>query len=887
MATSHTEKLNAFARQQGYRNYYELRKARAQAQGYRNLTEQRKARKTGQGLRGTDAENPRYRREPVRAPAPRRYTPPPRIERVPSLDERRSEAAAERLRRLDPKAQTDRVVSSVKMREQMLKDRQSRVLSNPKYETQGKRYVEHREEMEALSQRMGKDSIEFFDLRSGPLGRIYQDAALAANPNYQLGPTDAQLLQKISTRGQKDLVTAATFAKHDSRRFMNDVKNRREPNPLLGEKEFPDPPGVRAKIYADGQRHSLGSYAELSMRAAAQRAHVLAVANASGVEWFSITDGTDCGWHSHDDPDKAHGSVRSLEEVLAYPIAHPNCSRTIQPIYEAGPKGKGRRASEVLGQALKAQAGYLAVDMASEGVKALLLNKNVQARVASIAARAVPGGWLHRVNNFLKTQKSTELPEGVADLNAARLSKAVAEQAIADAQYDLAEGAAASRRLRGFLNIETEALPKAVGDQFDQYIEYHDRTVRAKLSLREAVELGQLEEFAYQAAGEYFGSVGTKVARFTFPKIGNIDKQTGARFAFEPNKLINATVTRTQRGIVNHLGFNRHGLFRAGVSRDPETGLWSPTFRAVPKGPIRVMAKVNRSKGRKLVIENLGPGRGGRLGNIVQEGKFQEIVQLSTDELFQLNSLNTGDTLRLGEYIYEKVGPDEVLQGRGRVTSVSWEAKLVTKAPVNFSAAFNMNLRKLGIHSWQDIRDMDLDDFRKLSPRDLKFVSAAAEVRAGPPIGPFQLAKTFRITPDRAQELWELTNQWLENAIANPTQFPEKIMEGIQANIADTVARRRREKFVQVFGDAEWEKKIRDERLKAIRPRIDKEKFFTPQTRKEYPGSEVVNLLTGETGEVITTGPAYVHVQYEGRLVKYPWETVNERTRILKQEEEE
>ena len=896
MATSQTQKLNAFAKQQGYKNYYELRKARAQAQGYRSLTEQRKARSTGEGLRGADASNPRYRKEEPRRVEPPRRQPPPTGRPPDRSEERRSQDARQRLNALSPKDRIEANLRAVTMREQMLRDRQARIAQDPRFELKGARRAEHMEEMEALATRMGKDSLEFFDLRAGPLARIYQDAALAANPSYKLDPTDAQLLQTLSSRGQRDLLAAAQFARQDTRRFVGEAKERatnldkpvreRRPEDRKTTSQWANENGVKAKIYANGQRHSLGSYAELSMRAAAQRAHNLGVANASGVEWFQVSDGSDCGWQHHDDPDKANGSLRSLEDVLAFPIAHPNCSRQVVPVYEGGPKGRGRRAAEILGRGLQAQATYLAQDLASEGVKALLTNKNVQSRVQEVAARAVPGAWAHRVEHFLKTQKAT-VPEGTIDLNAARLSKQAAEQAIADAQYDLAEGVGASQRLKGFIGVEAEQLPKAVGDQFDQFLQYHDRTVRAKMSLREAVDLGQLEQFAYEAAGEYFGSVGNRVARFTFPKLGSADKVTGARFAFEPNDLIRATVTKTQRGIVNHLGLNPHGLFRAGIARNPETGLWSPTMRLVPKGPIRVMAKVNRSKGRKLIIENLGPERGGRLGvNVVQEGRFQEVVRLTTDELYQLNSLDTGDTLRLGEYLYEKLGPDEVLQGRGRVTSVSWEAKVITKTPVNFSANFNLNLRKLGLHNWQDIRNLRPGDLAKFRPEDLKFISAAAEVRAGG-MGPFDLARTFRITPDRAQELWELTNQWLEEAVANPTQFPEKIMEGIQDQIADTVARRRREKFVSVFGDAEWDKMVLKENMDLVRDRIDNSAWFEyGKPRGTYAGTQVVDTLDGEVGEVIGHGPSYVTVQYEEGVVKYQWDTVNERTKILTPEEE-
>lgn len=759
-------------------------------------------------------------------------------------------------------------------------------------------------------------------VQPGSLGKIYQEAALAANPAYKLGPKDAEALTAISEEATRGLVASGTFASHDTRRFLGDigdkqkrVDDRSRPG-FIGRKEigskqttvqFAKQNMVKGKIYADGQRHNLASYSELVMRAAAQRAHNVAVANASGAQWFDIIDGPDCGWSSHDDRERADGSLRSLEEVLAYPIAHPNCQRRIEPRYDLGtaPDGPGRgsRAASALKAGLASQAASLATDLAVEGVKALATNQAVQSKVAAVAARAVPGAWAHRIENFMKMQKAT-VPEGTVDLNAFRLSKEAAEQAIADAQYDVAEGTKGRQRLRQFLNVEAEEiqLPKAVGDRFDQYTEYYDRTVRAKMSLREAIDLGRIEDFAlqyldtdmatleeaiYTRAGEHFGSIGNRVARFTFPQVGSGEKFTAGRFTFQPNDLVQATVTKTQRGIVNRLGLNPHGLFRAGISRDPATGLWTPNFRLVPKGPIRISAKVNRSKGRKLIIENLGPGKGGRLGvNVVQEGRFQEVVKLTTDELFQLNGLEVGDTTKLGDYLYEKIGPDEVLQGRGRLTSVSWEAKLITKTPVNFSARFNFNLRKLGIHNWEDIRALSIEDFRKLGLSDMKFVSAAAELRAGG-MGPLQLAKTFRITAEQAQELWELTSQYVEEQLANPDISVAKILQAIQDQTADVVARRRRAKFVGIYGEDEWIAKEVRESLADLSDRIDNNDWLKFEAKAEYVEREVVNLLTGEVGEVVRVGPSYVTVEYEGEIIKYQWETVNERVKILKELEEE
>jgi hypothetical protein len=45
------------------------------------------------------------------------------------------------------------------------------------------------------------------------------------------------------------------------------------------------------------------------------------------VDRVTVFDGPDCGWTSHDDPDLAAGSTRTLEQALARLVSHPHCQR--------------------------------------------------------------------------------------------------------------------------------------------------------------------------------------------------------------------------------------------------------------------------------------------------------------------------------------------------------------------------------------------------------------------------------------------------------------------------------------------------------------------------------------------------------------------------------
>lgn len=56
---------------------------------------------------------------------------------------------------------------------------------------------------------------------------------------------------------------------------------------------------------------------------------------AADVSEVIISDGVDCGWTSHDDPDKANESVRTIDEADETPISHPNCIRTSIPLRDS------------------------------------------------------------------------------------------------------------------------------------------------------------------------------------------------------------------------------------------------------------------------------------------------------------------------------------------------------------------------------------------------------------------------------------------------------------------------------------------------------------------------------------------------------------------------
>lgn len=60
-----------------------------------------------------------------------------------------------------------------------------------------------------------------------------------------------------------------------------------------------------------------------------------------GVGFVEVFDGPSCGWTSHNDPDLATGSIRSVAAANAQPLSHPRCQRA----FGAAVTAKGPRAA--------------------------------------------------------------------------------------------------------------------------------------------------------------------------------------------------------------------------------------------------------------------------------------------------------------------------------------------------------------------------------------------------------------------------------------------------------------------------------------------------------------------------------------------------------------
>ncbi|MFF7527361.1 hypothetical protein [Streptomyces pseudovenezuelae] len=88
-------------------------------------------------------------------------------------------------------------------------------------------------------------------------------------------------------------------------------------------------------IYGNNARHPVDAWANAAVTWQAVTTANTAAARTAldelGTEFVEVRDGADCGWTSHDDPDRANRTVRTVQDALAHPTSHPHCVRELLP----------------------------------------------------------------------------------------------------------------------------------------------------------------------------------------------------------------------------------------------------------------------------------------------------------------------------------------------------------------------------------------------------------------------------------------------------------------------------------------------------------------------------------------------------------------------------
>ncbi|RSN55620.1 hypothetical protein DMH12_15500 [Streptomyces sp. WAC 04229] len=147
----------------------------------------------------------------------------------------------------------------------------------------------------------------------------HRAAVTAASAQYYADLTSR--IAEALRRARAFLRAAQDAARATADRF--DTAQLREDHPL------------DTVIYSNNARHPVDAWARTAVTWQAVTTANTAAARTAldelGTEWVEIRDGAACGWTSHDDPDRANRTLRTVQDALAHPTAHANCQRELLP----------------------------------------------------------------------------------------------------------------------------------------------------------------------------------------------------------------------------------------------------------------------------------------------------------------------------------------------------------------------------------------------------------------------------------------------------------------------------------------------------------------------------------------------------------------------------
>lgn len=201
--------------------------------------------------------------------------------------------------------------------------------------------------IEAFMATVDEDVRRFLTLHLGPR---YEAGAVEATgaPVGSWSAAHQQALTSLATDTYEDFLKRARAAEQVSEAFVRAVRDasaKELPKLAAGgrtarqaadrlEKRLLTDYGITHVTYANGAQVTVRTYARMVARtksAVAYNAGTLNGAYAVGVRFVEVFDGADCGFTSHEDPDKANATVRHIMDAAKHAIAHPNCTRGFGP----------------------------------------------------------------------------------------------------------------------------------------------------------------------------------------------------------------------------------------------------------------------------------------------------------------------------------------------------------------------------------------------------------------------------------------------------------------------------------------------------------------------------------------------------------------------------
>ena len=558
---------------------------------------------------------------------------------------------------------------------------------------------------------------------------IYLAGARTVDPTFTIGTSQRAFLAKLNTNEYLKLRTAMENVVRDSRRFVQMVWNdrvdrrkrlgikyshvdftRAKPLPeklgalsphnilnvlkgagkgaqdnsertirLRGIKAVQYRPGFNQDLHkatgglrglhSTGKKYTLGDYGSMVTRTNANRAYNMGVVHAiqrKGIKYVNVSDGPECGWTYHEDGDLANGSVRTVEEAAAYPIAHPNCRRAFSPATpEQSRREDERRANKekrsvratqgaqrsTAVRALRAAAlvggGALAAaeatNLAEAGFSRFVASGYFDELLQRTAMRAFQGSlnarlWVERLSRiediFTPGERavasvSQVYPGGPTQLPNLPLGDTIRYFADGTQEWFVNKTGMAQvpDKIRRALGAADDAIDEVLSDRFQAF--YH-AAKKAAMSEDVGENIRNVIDFEAKRRGLFLRTLDNLPGA---PEVRASWSKWGPRIRVDVTDWVRTKVTATPTGLISSVGVNAAGQLR-GVVKMYQDGLIGGHISALPRnfanGVFRAIVEIDE-RGQLVGNLRLVPGGPLRLRLEFKTKSFQEAKQAYAD----------------------------------------------------------------------------------------------------------------------------------------------------------------------------------------------------------------------------------------------------------------
>ncbi len=243
-------------------------------------------------------------------------------------------------------AAADRIVALFRSAQAEIEQRTLAAATDPATTSRRRRLIELRRSVDAELAALEADTAGWLQ---GNLPPIYELGAGQAGVNvFTWSQIHVDAVQRLAADTFDDVLVATANVRADAKSWVRAAARRQTALSLIegrtaqqaareftraGAGEAVDLLGGPIGVirYADGSYRTLADYADMLLRtktAQCFNAGTLNQLHGAGVSFVEVLDGADCGWSSHDDGDKANGTVRSVDDANQHSLSHPRCRRS-------------------------------------------------------------------------------------------------------------------------------------------------------------------------------------------------------------------------------------------------------------------------------------------------------------------------------------------------------------------------------------------------------------------------------------------------------------------------------------------------------------------------------------------------------------------------------